>query len=82
MDRAKFERGLAGLAAGDASVNLGLCGLGDAEAARVAEAVKASSTLTELVLAGGFTTGDSIDLVVVPARVWVYWVCGCSQPNR
>ena len=44
----RFEEGLAGLAAGDTSVNLSWCDLRDAGAVRVAEGVKASRTLTIL----------------------------------
>ena len=45
---ARFEEGLAGLAAGDTYVNFAWCDLGDAGAVRVAEGVKASRTLTIL----------------------------------
>ena len=44
----KFERGLAGLAAGETDLYLEFCDFGDAGAVRVAEGVKASGTLTEL----------------------------------
>jgi hypothetical protein len=42
MNQARFERGLADLAAGSTFVDSGYCGIGDAEAVRVAEGVKAS----------------------------------------
>ena len=45
---ARFEEGLAGLAAGDTEVDFAGWGLRDAGAVRVAEGVKASRTLTIL----------------------------------
>ena len=58
----RFEEGLAGLAAGDTSVDLFGCILRDAGAVRVAEGVKASGTLTKLNLEGDCGRGRGTEL--------------------
>ena len=76
----RFERGLAGLAAGEMSVNFTRCYLHDAEAVRVAEAVKASGTLTELDLRGECCRGRGTELArgAVFMRALRRW----AQPTR
>jgi hypothetical protein len=64
-DRARLERGLAKLAAGEPRVGFWGADLADAEAVRIAEGVKASRTLTTMGSKCGLRRGDESSSAVL-----------------